>query len=67
MDEYKSPEEICADLEKISPLALPEYLAKCEFYDRSNAYKVLEKAVDEFKGKGGVLACLDEKCGYKAK
>ena len=60
MDEYKSPEEICADLEKISPLALPEYLAKCEFYDRSNAYKVLEKAVDEFKGKGGVAGNLLE-------
>jgi len=55
---YKTPEEICAELDRISPLALPEYLSKCEFYDRSNAYEVLEKAVKEFKGKGGVAGNL---------
>ena len=58
MSERKTPEEICADLEKISPLALPEYLYKCYIHDKDNAFEVLDKAVEEFGGKGGVANSL---------
>ena len=58
MSERKTTEEICADLETISPLALPEYLYKCEIHDKDNAFEVLDKAVEEFGGKGGVANSL---------
>ena len=53
---YKTPEQIQEDLKHISPLALPEYLANCEYYDKSNAFEVLDEAVKEFEGKqeGGI-------------
>ena len=54
----KTPEEILRDLENISPLALPEYLKDCEYFDRSDAFEELEKAIEEFEGKGGVAKSL---------
>lgn len=50
---YKTPEQIQEDLKHISPLALPEYLANCEYYDKSDAFEVLDEAVKEFEGKEG--------------
>ena len=55
---YKTPEQIQEDLKHISPLALPEYLANCEYYDKSNAFEVLEKAVKEFENQGGLANTL---------
>ena len=50
---YKTPEQIQEDLKHISPLALPEYLANCEYYDKSNAFEVLDEAIKEFEAKEG--------------
>ena len=58
--QYKTPEEILEDLKHISPLALPEYLAKCEFYDRSNAFEALEEVNRKFSDKGGIANSLFE-------
>ena len=55
---YKSPEDIKEDLKKISPLALPDYLCKCEFYDKTRAFEILEQAEREFKDKGGIASSL---------
>lgn len=49
---YKTYEQIKMDLEHVSPLALPGYLAHCDFYDRSDAFETLNKAVEQFRGKG---------------
>ena len=56
----KTPDEILRDLEGISPLALPEYLHRCEYFDRSDAFEQLEKAIEEFEGKGGVAKSIME-------
>ena len=40
----KTPEEILNDLEKLSPLDMPNYLLQCEFYDKTDAIQALEKA-----------------------
>lgn len=56
----KTPDEILMDLEGISPLALPEYLHRCEYFDRSDAFEQLEKAIEEFEGKGGVAKSIME-------
>lgn len=55
---YKTPEQIQEDLKHISPLALPEYLANCEYYDKSDAFEVLDKAVKEFENQGGLANTL---------
>ena len=41
----------------------------CDFmtWDKPTEQKCPQCGKSLFKGKGGVLACLDEKCGYKAK
>ena len=41
----------------------------CDFmtWDKPTEQKCPKCGKSLFKGKGGVLACLDEKCGYKAK
>ena len=54
----KSPEEIVKDLENISPLALPGYLAECEYFDRTDALEQLEKAIEQFEDKGGVAKSI---------
>ncbi len=54
----KTPEEILKDLENVSPLALPAYLQECEYFDRSDAFEELEKAIEQFEGKGGVANSL---------
>ena len=55
---YKTPEQIQEDLKHISPLALPAYLAECEYYDKSDAYETLDKAIKEFEQQGGILQNL---------
>lgn len=55
---YKTHEEILQDLENISPLALPDYLNTCEYYDQTRAIEILEKANAEFKDKGGIASQL---------
>lgn len=42
-----------ADLQDISPLALPEYIEKCEFYDEKDTRKVLAELSAEFDKDGG--------------
>lgn len=56
----KTPDEILADLKEISPLALPEYLANCEYRDKTDAFAVLEKAEAEFGKNGGIARSLFE-------
>ena len=53
MAEYKTSEQIIKDLEQISPLALPQYIAQCEFYDSTSTRKVLDEAIQEFEKDGG--------------
>ena len=55
---YKTPEQIQEDLKHISPLALPSYLAECEYYDKSDACETLDKAIKEFDKQGGILKNL---------
>ena len=55
---YKTPEQIQKDLKHISPLALQAYLAECEYYDKSDAYETLDKAIKEFEQQGGILQNL---------
>lgn len=55
---YKTHEEILKDLENISPLALPDYLNTCEYYDQTRAIDILEKANAEFKNNGGIASEL---------
>lgn len=45
----KSSEEIIADLQSgnISPLALPAYIAECEFYDTEDARNILDKVLKD--------------------
>ena len=50
--------KVKADLQKISPLALPQYLADCEFYDMQDTQKVLDEALKEFEDEGGVAGGL---------
>lgn len=50
---YKTPDQILEDLKHVSPLALPGYLANCEYYDKSNAFEVLDEVAKEFEGKQG--------------
>ena len=47
-------EKIERDFSTINPLALPQYLIDCEFYDMQDAQHVLEQAVEEFENQGGV-------------
>lgn len=54
----KDIEQIKADLTNISPLALPQYLAECEFYDMEDSQKVLSAAIQEFDKSGGVTSNL---------
>lgn len=54
----KTPEEILHDLENISPLALPEYLHECEYFDRSDAFVHLENAIEQFENNGGVAKSM---------
>lgn len=54
----KTPEQILEDLKNISPLALPAYLAECEYYDRSDAYQTLDRAIREFEQQGGLVQNL---------
>lgn len=56
----KDIEQIKADLTNISPLALPQYLAECEFYDMEDSQKVLSAAIQEFDKSGGVTSNLIE-------
>lgn len=49
----KSSEEIIRDLENISPLALPKYIAKCEFYDSTSSRQILDDTIAEFEKDGG--------------
>ena len=58
--QYKTPEQIQKDLKHISPLALTAYLAECEFYDKSNAYEALDKAIKEFDKQGGIAKNLTD-------
>lgn len=56
--EQKSPGSPHADkaieeLRKISPLALPGYIAECEFYDQTESRKIFDDAVREFEKDGG--------------
>jgi hypothetical protein len=57
---YKTPAQIKKDLERISPLALPDYLSKCDFYDRTDAYQTLDNAIEKFRGTGGLAGNLVE-------
>lgn len=41
------------EIKKISPLALPEYIAQCEFYDEKESRKVFDEVVAEFEKDGG--------------
>ena len=43
------------ELKRISPLALPEYIAECEFYDETETRKVLDDVVKEFEKDGGTV------------
>lgn len=54
----KSSEELEKDFDELMPHELASYIESCEFYDRSDAFDVLQKAVDEFKNKGGVASSL---------
>ena len=49
----KSSEEIIRDLENISPLALPKYIAECEFYDSTSSRQILDDTIAEFEKDGG--------------
>ena len=42
---------------------------ECNFmtWDKPTSEKCPNCGKSLFKGKGGILSCLDEKCGYKAK
>ena len=53
MSEKKSHEEIVRELENISPLALPQYIAECEFYDMTSSRQILDEAIAEFEKDGG--------------
>ena len=48
-------EKAVEELKKISPLALPEYIAECEFYDETETRKVLDDVVKEFEKDGGTV------------
>ena len=48
-------EKAVEDLKNISPLALPEYIAECEFYDETETRKVLDDVVKEFEKDGGTV------------
>ena len=43
------------ELKRISPLALPGYIAECEFYDQTETRKVLDDVVKEFEKDGGTV------------
>lgn len=45
---------VAEELEKMSPLALPQYLMECEFYDQQEAQEILDEVVEEFEDGGGV-------------
>ncbi|MBO4648203.1 MAG: DNA repair protein [Lentisphaeria bacterium] len=53
MSEKKSHEEIVRELENISPMALPRYIAECEFYDMTSSRQILDEAIAEFEKDGG--------------
>ena len=48
-------EQAVDELKKISPLALPEYVAECEFYDETETRKILDDVVKEFEKDGGTV------------
>lgn len=54
----KNSIEIANDLKNISPLALPQYLKECEFYDMESSREILDRAVAEFEEQGGVGGSL---------
>ena len=54
----RTHDQIKRDLEDISPLALPQYLMECEFYDMEDTQKIIDEAVAEFENKGGVAGSL---------
>ena len=58
MANIKTPDDILKDLESISPLALPGYLHECEYFDRTDAFDQLEKAIAQFEGEGGVAKSI---------
>ncbi len=53
---HKNLEEIKEELKNLSPLAMPQYLMNCEFYDKTSSLEILENAIEEFRDKGGVGA-----------
>lgn len=58
--EKRSHKQIVDDLDRISPLAVAQYLEECEFYDRQDAQEVLDEAVAKFEEGGGVAGQLGE-------
>ena len=54
-DGTRFSEKTVEELKKISPLALPEYIAECEFYDETETRKVLDDVVREFEKDGGTV------------
>ncbi|MBT4823022.1 MAG: hypothetical protein HON70_45370, partial [Lentisphaerae bacterium] len=57
-DQRGRADKIAREIAEVSPLALPQYLAECEFYDMEDTRDVLDRAVSEFEDAGGVGANL---------
>lgn len=49
----KYSEKAVEELKRVSPIALPEYIAECEFYDQTESRKILDDVVREFEKDGG--------------
>lgn len=48
-------EKAIDELKRMSPLALPGYIAECEFYDETETRKILDDVVKEFEKDGGTV------------
>lgn len=51
-------EKVVEDIKRMSPLALPAYLAECEFYDQAETRKVLDDVIKQFAKDGGKVDAI---------